>query len=276
MPAPEIARGLLTPNPKISFVQLVVLATVIFSGCASPKTTVEGRSSLERAIHYYIEGEWERAEALFAEVTQQQNSDEDVQTAYLYLGRIYMARGDNERAADAFSAGRMLGGNIRFDDYFALVTRGLDVSAATIAREPYVTRAQLAALIVSVLGPALGVERGDDPAPVAGVGRTEDIDKHWASEDIKSIKAAGVMRMLPDGRFHPDEKVTRSAFFIVLSRLVTALDLDTEVMREIYPGGFRDTLARRDAGLGKDPSNELVSGREVVEGLQTLSHAAEL
>jgi hypothetical protein len=267
---------LLTPNPKISFLRAVVLAIVIFFGCGSPRTTVEGKSSLEKAIHYYIEGDLDRAEALFTKVTQQQNSDEDVQTAYLYLGRIYMAQGDTERAADAFSAGRMLGGNIRFDDYFAIVTRGVDVSAAAIAREPHVTRAQLAALIVTVLGPALPVGKSDVSRPTTRDRPTDNAEGHWAYQYIETVKSAGVMPVLPDTRFHPDEKVTRSAFYIVVARLVAALDMGAELMREILPGGFRDTLTGGEWERGSDPGNEYVSGQKVVEVLEAVSDVAGL
>ena len=89
---------MLTPNPKISVICLIVSVSLILSGCGSPKTAGKGESTLEQAIAHYIDGDYETAETLFTEVTQQQKSPEDLTTAYLYLGRIYMAWGEYERA----------------------------------------------------------------------------------------------------------------------------------------------------------------------------------
>jgi hypothetical protein len=268
---------LLTPNPKISVLYLIVSVSLMLSGCGSPKTTGNGESTLESAIAHYIEGDLETAETLFTEVTQQQKSREDLTTAYLYLGRIYMARGDYENAAAAFSSGKLVGGDIRFDEYFELATTRSGVSAAKISLEPTVTRGEIAALIHAMFANALDARAVTNVTPPEGttIG-DEKKDVHWADVYFEALTPTQVMGPLPDGAYHADAQVTRPAFFVVASRLVSRLCLDPRVIEGMYPGGYRSALDgdRGNAALERDEG--YVTGREVVDHFERIAVAAGL
>ncbi len=104
---------------------MIVLCALALGGCGSPRTTVVENASLEKAIAFYIDGDLPRSEALFNSIIKQGRADDDYRTAYLYLGRIYLAQHDYEKAADALWRGKALGGDVRFDEYLGIAQRHL-------------------------------------------------------------------------------------------------------------------------------------------------------
>ncbi|NLA58164.1 MAG: S-layer homology domain-containing protein [Firmicutes bacterium] len=52
-----------------------------------------------------------------------------------------------------------------------------------------------------------------------------DIRNHWAKDEISALAAKGIIQGYPDGRFHPDEKITRAEIVTMLTR---ALKLDKD------------------------------------------------
>lgn len=58
------------------------------------------------------------------------------------------------------------------------------------------------------------------PGPTKpGASRFVDVAGHWAEADILECAEAGILRGDPDGRFRPDDKVTRAELATVLVRL---------------------------------------------------------
>ncbi|MEK0314780.1 S-layer homology domain-containing protein [Cohnella sp. 56] len=72
-----------------------------------------------------------------------------------------------------------------------------------------ITRAELAAVIARMLGLA-----------ESGAAAANDIDGHWAQADIRKVMAAGFMTAGKDGRFRPDDKLTRAETVTVLNRIL--------------------------------------------------------
>ena len=209
---------------------MIVVAASIVAGCGSPRSTVNEQSTVENAVALYIAGDYENAELLFEEVLDDADSDEDVLTAYLYLGRIYLGENEYQKAANVLSTGKALGGDARFDEYFAIAASHLRASSSQIIQEEIISRGQLAALLKDTFGEALEGRMGES----AGTDRQSDPDKeHWADDYVYFAETSGMMTKLPDGSFHPDAKVTRPAFFVVVYRLIEMLDL---------PGGDRKSV----------------------------------
>ena len=191
---------------------------------------------MKEGIVSFIDGDLDRAESVFSNVTRESQSDEDLQTAYLYLGRIYLARGDYVKAADALSAGKALGGDVRFDEYFEEAQRHLLASPARIIQLERITREQLAALIGDLFGAGL----------------------------------AGVMDVLPDGDLHAGEAVTRPAFYVIVSRLANVLGGGGISSEALSPGGYRSTLGAPVGPPGEEANGNFITGREAVGTLETL------
>ena len=256
---------------------MIVLTALALAGCGPPRTTVVENASLEKAIAFYIDGDLQRAEALFNEITKQGRADDDYRAACLYLGRIYLAEGDYQKAADVLSAGKALGGDVRFDEYFEIAQRRLTTSPERIVQLERITREQLAALIDHMFGSILdGPTEAPGAVRASPLTREEHSEGRPASDAVGVVSRTGVMTALADGEFHPDEKVTRPAFYAVVKRLVDALDAPSSVMTEMFPGGYRETLSPQAAGGEKRDGTGFVSGREAVQTLKTLARRVGL
>ena len=268
---------MLTPKTRISALFAIVLAAATLAACGSPRTTADNDAPLEKAIASYIDGDLDAAEPLFLEVTSGSQADEDLQTAYLYLGRIYLARGDYVRAADALSTGKALGGDVRFDEYFEVARRHLMTSPARMIQLERITRRELAALAGKIFGDRLRESWGG--AHEEGGARSESADRSGerAAEDpFDLLGRAGVMSAFPDGDLHGEEAVTWPAFYVFVSRLAEALGGARAVTNDLFPGGYRSVLTTggsaigSDAPSGKEQAAVFVSGREAVSTLETL------
>ncbi len=266
---------MLTPNPNIPILYVIALAAITLIGCGTSGTTVEGKSSLDKAIASYIDGDLERAEALFDELVRQPLPREDLQTAYLYLGRIYLATGKYDRAAEVLSAGKALGGDVRFDEYLEVASRHVNATAHRIAQETRITRAQLAVLINDLFDPT----PRERPAASGTNGTTErakhmGVEGHWAEDYIEVAFSTGAMTTLPDGEFHPDEGVTRPALYAIVSRIVDSHHISRTVVEDLFPHGYRGTIESSTAGGVNRIGYEFVSGKEAIAALKEVARAA--
>jgi len=80
------------------------------------------------------------------------------------------------------------------------------------------TRAQAATILVR----ALKLE------PAKAVGETfRDVNGHWARQEIETAQAYGIIRGVGEGRFAPDEPITREQMAVMLDRILN-LDIDPE------------------------------------------------
>ena len=251
----------------------IIVGMLLCWGCSTTKVTREGKTSQNKAIRqaivYYIDGDYERAEEALTELARQLESDEELQTVYLYLGRSYRAQGKYDLAADAFSTGMMLGGDIRFEQLMVEAQRHTSGSARAIRTKHQITRAELAALIESLLPDGLAAV-GDGTSPAVPA----DIATHWAKDYIAVVQAAGLMETLPDGKFHPEAVVTRPSFYFVTRRVADAIDADPGSVEGLFPGGLRAVIYTPPTDYSRQRPSHYVSGSEAAGILETLLEQA--
>jgi tetratricopeptide (TPR) repeat protein len=243
----------------------MVAASLTLLGCGGSHQVPTGGTAVDRAITLFIEGDYVQAERHLNRLTAELEAGEDRRTAYLYLGRTYMALEDYDRAAEAFTTGKLLGGGVRFDEYLTDARRYLGASPATARAQRTVTRGQLAALIHSFLADRL---QSDAPSVRrnTSVARTPHVD---------AVTGWRVMSVLPDGEFHADREVTRSAFFFVLRRLSERLGVAANTSeRTLYPHGARSAVATAPTGDGAAENVQFITGNEVVDALRAIVSAA--
>jgi hypothetical protein len=246
---------------------LLAAVTLISVGCSGRGTGVRGSDELDPAIALYIRGEYKRAVEKLIELSGRLESEGDLQTAYLYLGRSYLSLGDYIRAADAFSSGKLLGGGIEFDQYLAVAQQHLRSTPRIIGTQESITRAQLAALIDNLFGQLL------EYRTVPGQS-TVDTKDHWAQEYATRMQAAGVMPPLADGSFRADAVVTYAAFYVTVLRLARAAGIAESAVTERFPNGMRGVLPAPGSG-SEEGGQVTLTGREVTEILELLREAGD-
>ena len=246
-------------NPK-NAVALVLAGMMVWMGCSSHRVEQGGGGALDSAVDFYIAGEYERSIEILLDITSK--SEGDLETAYLYLGRAYMALGDYVGAADAFSSGKMLGGGIEFDRYLAEAQQHLRTTPRIIGTQESLTRAQLAAVINNVFGDRLGEASKSDPLP-------PDVAQHWAEPYVARLQAVGVMEPLADGLFYPDAVVTYPAFYVVIRRLSDTASLQERTLETHFPAGWRGTIDLHDG------QQVALTGRHATDILRSLLEASE-
>lgn len=79
---------------------------------------------------------------------------------------------------------------------------------------------------------------GAVPDNTAAPSAFSDVTGHWAETDIKEVAAQGLLSGYTDGRFRPENRVTRAEFVTMLMRT-----LETEPMSGIQPAVFTDLHA---------------------------------
>jgi hypothetical protein len=256
---------------KVVGLRLAVVSLITFMAC-SPRHAVSTNSSLDQAIALYIEGNYEQARDRIADLVGQLETDHDLRTAYLYLGRCCMALEDYAGAGDALLAGRMFGEEEIFNEYLYEIRSRLRAAEANIGTAESVTRAQLACLLRSMFLSSAGVEtvpplEGD----AEGSSRmAPDVATHWAEDCIWHASAAGFMGTLPDGRFHPEVRITRMAFFFIVQRIAAAIGAKADLLDDLYPRGIHDAIDPSMDGLDGDLDAELISGGEALSAMLRL------
>jgi tetratricopeptide (TPR) repeat protein len=268
----------LSRTTRIFALQALLVTALGLAGCGSPRTTVDQNTALDQAIACYIDGNLERAELLLTRIISRDGSNTDHATAYLYLGRIYLARGDYEKAADAFSAGRALGGDIRFAEYFEEAQRHLTSTPERIVQLPRITRGQLAFLIEETFGKRLAARLSEaeraavltDTRASGGDGESPEPDPSEKSIESFSVVRAGVITALPDGDFHVEDAVTAPAFYTVMWRLTDALGGAGGVLPGLFPGGYRATVG------ALKPTDDVRGQTDAGDGFVTGFHARSM
>ena len=244
-----------TAHQRSRVLVVLTLASVALIGCASSRSGDGGGTPLDRGIALYIDGRYPEAIDEFSGLVTELRSDADRQTAYLYLGRSYMQVGDYVGAADAFSSGAVIGDDVRFEHYIAMTAGHLRADPERMRHAAVVTRADLAALIARMFLP-------DNPA--ATVALPADAREHWAERYVGAVLEAGYMTALPDGRWHPDEPVTRAVCYLTGYRTAGSIEGGYDVMDVLYPGGYRG-IAQPDG---------LITGADAIRVFEALQAEA--
>jgi tetratricopeptide (TPR) repeat protein len=256
---------LLIDNSTKAIAVLLAVLTLISVGCSGRDTQPRGSEELDRAIALYIAGEYERAVEALVELTGKLESEGDLQTTYLYLGRSYLSLGDYVRAADAFSSGILLGGGIEFDQYLETAQQHLRSTPRIIGTQEFMTRGQLAALIDNLFGRLLEYQT------VPG-GNAVDMETHWARAYASRMYAARVMLPLADGSFRADAAVTYPAFYVTVLRLARAAGIPGEAVAAHFPNGLRGVVESSGSSIDGDAR---MTGSEATRILESLLEASE-
>jgi len=235
-------------------VKLIAISLALLSAaCASSRSGRE-RAALDEGIASFIAGDFATAEKQLREAidSSSQEAEELRASAYLYLGRCYLETGRYQDATNAFTQGRLYGDVERFNEYLEEVARRIGAGSDAMGREARVTRAQLAVQLDTLfLGP-----NGEASVTTSVPG---DVERHWAVDAISRVLAAGLMVTLPDGGFHPDEYVTRPAFWVTTRRVARHFAVATR------GGGYAQAAAGNQT---------YVSGADAVTALQQLADEA--
>ncbi|WP_020620927.1 S-layer homology domain-containing protein [Paenibacillus daejeonensis] len=145
------------------------------------------------------------------------------------------------------------------------IVTGVTPSAFEPARP--VTRAEFAALVARALG--LQSEAGHDFQDVAG--------DSWANGYIAALQAAGIVKGDADGRFRPDDRITREEIAVMLWRAL-ALPADSGGTAE-FSDRASVSLWAREAVYAMQQAGILSGypdGRMLPQGLATRAEAAQL
>lgn len=90
-----------------------------------------------------------------------------------------------------------------------------------------ITRAQFAAIAMK----ALGLPEAGRPAKFRDLS-----SKHWAYKAVSAVSEAGLVGGYPDGSFRPEDKITRTQAFVILSKALNKANDDAKVLDRYKDG----------------------------------------
>ncbi|MBZ0188145.1 MAG: S-layer homology domain-containing protein, partial [Candidatus Obscuribacterales bacterium] len=90
-----------------------------------------------------------------------------------------------------------------------------------------ITRAQFAAIAAK----ALNIPEAGRDAKFADLSK-----KHWAYKAISAVNDAGLVGGYPDGSFRPEDKITRTQAFVILSKALNNAKADPDVLSRYKDG----------------------------------------
>lgn len=90
----------------------------------------------------------------------------------------------------------------------------------------------------------------------------------WSHNDIERLVKAGLMSGYPDGKFKPEQGITREELASVVARLTFRMCLLDGIIKDLLPAVF--TLYRNDGGIGTgwyiSPDGYIITAKHVVSG----------
>ncbi len=138
------------------------------------------------------------------------------------------------------------------------------VSSSKFLPQGSLTRAEAAAVLVRSLGlgdnpGGDGSQKVNDPEGDSSADFT-DISGHWAQKEIEIAASNGIVRGMGDGRFSPNQPVTRAQMASMLGRVYSRLFTVEETV------AAADTAADTTANAGTDTAADTGSGETVSRG----------
>jgi tetratricopeptide (TPR) repeat protein len=218
----------------------VLAGVVVIAGCTGAGQTPR-RADIDPAIALFVNGRYQQAIERFDELAGKTQSDETLREVYYYLGRAYLALGQNDRAIDAFAAGVSYGDNGACVDYLERLQAVIGGDVHSMRRSETITRRQLAAALARQF-----IVEDDETIP----GDPDEI--------LRLVTSRGWMQTLPDGALHGNAVVTRSAFLVTLARITAGFGFGRTLLSP-----FTADLA----GRGSEP----VGGAEAAATLEELA-----
>jgi hypothetical protein len=218
----------------------VLAGVALLAGCTGAGQTPR-RADIDSAIALFVDGRYQQAIERFDALAANTQSDEILREVYTYLGRSYLALGQNDRAIDAFAAGVSCGDTGACVDYLEQLQAVISGDTRSMRRSETITRRQLASALAREF-----IFEGDVTVP-------DDPD-----EILRQVTGRGWMDVLPDGALHGNATVTRAAFLVTMSRITSQFGFGRTLL---WP--LSVDLARR----GSEP----VGGAEVAATLEELA-----
>ena len=263
---------LIPPSVRLSSFLPIAVLIVIWVAACSPRTAVDGEAELEQAIILYVAGDYETARERFNALVGRLQPDDELETAYLYLARCNEALGDYQAAVDALSAGLVIRGDALFQKHFYALRNKIEADPDYLIKQQELSRAHLACLYDELF---LSAPKENDvqiiPPRLAGTFfLPADVREHWAGERIRRVLMTGAMAVLPDSLFHPDDKVTRAAFFFAARRMESRLLKPDQNVSILFPNGFEPLFREQLAAQDNPQLTALITGREAVGLLERL------
>jgi hypothetical protein len=164
-------------------------------------------------------------------------------------------------------------------DLFASLNLIAGYEDGTFRPDQPITRAEFAALLYRVF---VAQDNGQDSGKPNAT--WNDVEGHWAEEEIEALVSAGIITGYPDGTFRPNQPITREEMVVILSRFVNLDHLEKDGTK----GHFRDLdgsyatdviVAAAQAGLVNGKGNGLFAPKNHAtraEALQIIRNALEL
>jgi hypothetical protein len=246
----------------------VFLPLLIFISCSQYGRTKRS-PVLERAIADYISGRYSLAEQQLKALTKTLEG-ENLCQAYLYLGRCYIEQGKYGQAAEAFNLARINSCEGPIDEYLQKISFHYQLLPENIVNAECITRAQLACLLNRYFAGS-----SKDSTSFQHPAEPPDIQNHWARNSITKALLHGFMSVLPDGRFYPDNRVSRSSFVYTAAHMIEiSRKADTVNLEGSFPGEVQSKISFYcGASVGSDHPI-WVSGTEAINILENIARKA--
>jgi hypothetical protein len=223
------------PMPRTLLRFAAVTWWLVAIGACAPASDTGHRADLDHAVARFVAGDYAATIAEMEEIIAVTTDDAIRREAYAYIGRSHMALGHTEDAIAAFSRGVQAGDRGPCVGYLELLKQYVEVSPGTLHTREFLTRGELAGAIVRLMG---GSERGSEPGLTGPT-------------PLEVAAARGWMPAAPDGAEHAGEPVTRSAFYVVVARLLFEVGA-AGMVNEVVPGGYRAAVDATEAVGGTE------------------------
>jgi tetratricopeptide (TPR) repeat protein len=175
-----------------------------------------------------------------------------------------------------------------------------------VALHEQITRADLAVLFIEELkvgelfermsAPSAGFQTPAEMQAQRSSNLPPDATGHWAENWIKEVLRYNVMDIFPDGKFYPDETVTRANYAMAVQRLLVAATRDPSLETRYFgesPSRFSDVpsshpaynamalctergIMQADVMTGRFNPNGPVSGADALLIIRTLQNSLRM
>jgi len=181
----------------------VIAGCATLAACSSSGPAPRG-GEIDPAVALFVSERYAEAASAFAEVIDGEAAPEVKREACYYLGRAYLALGEERRALDAFATGVRLGDEGPCVAYLNELQLRLAGDPDQVRILTTITRAQAAGLVAHMLSARSRPLVAGEESP------------------FDALLRVGWLERLPDGATHPEAAMTRASFHVMLERMCAA------------------------------------------------------
>lgn len=207
-----------------------------------PARVVRGRIHLASGAYAFAVEELSRA----LKIAEKYNHVREQASIYYWLGLAHEKTEEFEAARECFTIALKLQPGqseaakalVKLDEYYPLVV-GRPAAIKGIAAKEYITRADLAVLLVGLLA---GQNGQSASTPIVAV----DVDQNLpAKKYIEHALQTGLLQLLPDSTFRPALAVTRAGFSVIVENILVKALSDPGLKQRFWRSSgspFKDVL----------------------------------